>query len=612
MTHQSFHSPGATFPFRKSVTVSLAFLLLSLGLSARAEDATWTRPPLTEPNRVEMGGAWGDSYQRGLARLAKDPFTTNFVLADLNFNMERWFTNFSGDISGRFTEVTALSSTRENPQPPILREILAKIPENQKADGHFGIEMDWSQPIDSDPTSDKVKMLPLLWGNARLLLGLTAAWERFEDPRIQATARKLGDFYVNVVVERFCDPKRMDEYKKPAQYASAYVTCVFEGMEGLVRLYRLTKDERYLKTALRMADFHEEFDTLPVGHSHGSISEHEALILLYEETGDAKFLKRATTRWDAIVQGGFVNASGGVLEKFWTVFARDEGCSESDWLRLNLMLWRQTGQTRYLDMAERLMTTEYPANQWPTGGFGHRFIACDDQGPIGFKGYSQESLWCCSFHCPLGLRDLKGYLATGGTDGIRYNFPVDFKTPVQVGKTEWTVTSKALPAQDGVPVRCEVIVEGPANATTPFAIRVPEWADRVVVKALEEAVKDSRWETIPVTLKDGYASVERPLPTGTRLVIAYPARPYLEDRRCKRIEVPKTLPATLDKVALRYGPGVLVNADSGEIQPLALTVGADGALQLPKAGPKLLPWGQLTTPGDPHAFLFDVKLQAAQ
>jgi hypothetical protein len=604
MTHLSFHSPGITLPFRKSVAVSLTFLLLSLGLSARAEDAAWTRPPLTEPNRVEMGGAWGDSYQRGLARLAKDPFTTNFVLADLNFNMERWFTNFSGDISGRFTEVTALSSTRENPQPPILREVLTKIPENQKADGHFGIEMDWNQPIDADPTSDKVKMLPMLWGNARLLLGLTAAWERFEDPRIQATARKLGDFYVNVVVERFCDPKRMDEYKKPAQYASAYVTCVFEGMEGLVRLYRLTKDERYLKTALRMADFHEEFDTLPVGHSHGSISEHEALILLYEETGNAKFLKRATTRWDAIVQGGFVNASGGVLEKFWTVFDRDEGCSESDWLRLNLMLWRNTGQTRYLDMAERLMTTEYPANQWPTGGFGHRFIVCDDQGPIGFKDYSQESLWCCSFHCPLGLRDLKGYLATGGTDGIRYNFPVDFKAPVQTGKTDWTVTSKALPAQDGVPVRCEVTLEGPANATTPFAIRVPEWADRVVVKV---DGKDA-----PTTKKGGYTAFEKPLASGAKVEVAYSARPYLEDRRCKRIETPKTLPATLDKVALRYGPGVLVNADSGDVQPLTLTVGADGALQLPKDGPKLLPWGQLTTPGAPHAFLFNAKVEAGK
>jgi hypothetical protein len=572
---------------------------------SHAQDAAWTRPPLTEPNRVEMGGAWGDSYQRGLARLAKDPFTTNFVLADLNFNMERWFTNFSGDISGRFTEVTALSSTRENPQPAILREVLAKIPENQKADGHFGIEMDWSQPIDADPNSDKVKMLPLLWGNARLLLGLTAAWERFEDPRIQATARKLGDFYVNVVVERFCDPKRMDEYKKPAQYASAYVTCVFEGMEGLVRLYRLTKDERYLKTALRMADFHEAFDTLPVGHSHGSISEHEALILLYEETGDAKYLKRVTARWDAIVQGGFVNASGGVLEKFWTVFDRDEGCSEADWLRLNLMLWRNTGQTRYLDMAERLLATEYPANQWPTGGFGHRFIACDDQGPIGFKNYSQESLWCCSFHCPLGLRDLKGYLGTGGTDGIRYNFPVDFKAPVQAGKAEWTVTSKALPAQDGMPVRCEVTLDGPANATTPFAIRLPEWADRVVVKM------DGK--DVSVTRKDGYAAFEKPLTSGARLEIAYPASPYLEDRRCKRVEIPKTLPVTLDKVALRYGPGILLNADSGDIQPLALTVGADGTLQLPKAtAPKILPWSQLSNPGDPHAFLFNVRVETAK
>ena len=50
----------------------------------------------------------------------------------------------------------------------------------------------------------------------------------------------------------------------------------------------------------------------------------------------------------------------------------DEGCSESDWLRFNLQLWRFTGETRFLDMAERLLLNQYAANQCPNGGYGWR------------------------------------------------------------------------------------------------------------------------------------------------------------------------------------------------------------------------------------------------
>src|SRR5208283_1974064 len=134
-----------------------------------------------------------------------------------------------------------------------------------------------------------------------------------------------------------------------------------------------------------MADFHEAYDTLPVDHAHGSLSEHEALLLLYEDTGEVRYLQRVTNRWNRIVREGFVNPTGGVLEKFWvTGYNRDEGCAETDWLRLNLMLWQNTGDTRYLDMAERVLWNEYLANQWPDGGYGHRFIGCDDVGPFAY------------------------------------------------------------------------------------------------------------------------------------------------------------------------------------------------------------------------------------
>jgi DUF1680 family protein len=448
-------------------------------------------------------------------------------------------------------------------------------------------------------------MMPTLWGNGRLLLGLIAAHERFQDPRMLEAARKLGDFYVNVVADRFCDRQRTNEYHRPAAYAGAYVTCVYQGLEGLVRLYRATRDARYLKTARRMADFHEAFDTLPVDHSHGSLSVHGALLMLYEDTRDAKYLRRVTARWEAAVKGGYISPAGGVLEKFRvTGYNRDEGCSEADWLRLNLELWRQTGATRYLDMAERTLWCEYPANQWPSGGYGHRFFGVDAQGPFAFLKGSEESLWCCSFHGPLALHLAKAYLAIGEPQAIRYHFPVDFKAPVIVGKTEWTVVSRTLPAQPGVPVRCAVSLTTAGSAKTPFWVRVPEWADQVTVT--------QAGKPLALTSQNGYVRTPA-LASGAELEIAYHAQPRLENRRCARLETPAA-PARLENVVLRQGPYILVNTGSGDIQELTLKVDAQGKIQLPgsEAPVRLVAWPELQNPEAPHAFVFHVRLEKAQ
>ena len=278
---------------------------------------------------VLWGGVAGDVLTKGLNRLTQPPFDKDFILADVNFNQERWFTHFSGDISGRFIEVASEVSTRDKMWPEVLSSVLNEITQYQKPDGHYGKDIDWSKPIDFNPTTDKVVMMPALWGNGRLLLGLTAAAEKFSLPEALESAKKLGDFYVNTVYPRFCDPNKLDEYKQEGQYASAYVTCVFEGMEGLINLYQLTGDKKYLDTAVKFADFHEQFDVVPVGHSHGSVGQTGMLVRLYEATGNEKYLNRALARWELLVKDGYVNPAGSILEKLWVSgHTCDEGCTE--------------------------------------------------------------------------------------------------------------------------------------------------------------------------------------------------------------------------------------------------------------------------------------------
>ncbi|MDO4575284.1 MAG: glycoside hydrolase family 127 protein [Planctomycetia bacterium] len=497
------------------------------------------------PSRaVQLKGTFGIASTAGLDRLTKPPFDVPFVLADVNFNQKRWFTNFSGDISGRFLEI----GSSEIPWSKVLAEVEDEIVKYQKPEGYFGATTNWWGESDLTKDTGEANMMPILWGNGRLLLGLTAAWKASGKPATLAAAKKLGDFYVNIVKPRFCDPKRMAEYETVSPgYASAYVTCVYEGMEGLVQLYRATKEKKYLDCVCQMADFHEPFDVLPVRHSHGSLSAHEGLMMIYEETGDRKYLDRVEKRWNDAVSGGYVNVCGSILEKFWvTDDHRDEGCTESDWLRLNLLLWRSTGNDKYLDMAERLLYNGYLANQWSTGGFGHRFMGVDKKGAFSYKKYSQESLWCCSFHGPLGYYDFKRYLVVAKKGGIRLNFATDFEVPISVNGQAWKIRCRRAMLHT---IAYIVNVEGPAGASISLEIRKPNWAREVRVHRNDGPLSDAN-----------RVDPTQPIPAGTELVVLYPTELRFEDRRMRPIPAPDT-PQRLEEVAILDGPHVVLAAE---------------------------------------------------
>lgn len=574
-------------------------------------DAAWIRPTLVEGQRDQLDLYPGISLEASLKRLTQDPLDSKeFILADINFNQNRRFTNFSGDISGRYIEVCTLFSGREKMWPDTLSQVLDEVMQCQKEDGHFGIPVDWTKAIDFNPSSDQTAMMPILWGNGRLLLGLCAAADRFGRPDLLTSAKKLGDFYVNTVCPRFCDPTKVEEYKQKRQYASAYVTCVYEGMEGLINLYLKTKDKRYLDTVCKMADFHEQFDTVPEQHSHGCLSQTCALVRLYDVTGQDKYLQRAIHRWEEIVSAGYVNPTGGVSEVFTLTHTCDEGCSEGDWLRLNLLLWGDTGATKYLDMAERIYWNEIIPNQWPSGGFGHRNLAADEQGAYAFMKPLAESYWCCSFHVPWALGNMLSYLAPGSDNGIWYNFPMQFHSLANVKGQPWMITSTLSPDENKQNTLIYTVsINGSfGEPIPPFHIRVPEWAENVKVGLWKSGSKDNKVKSEILQSKvDGRKVVsiytnEIADEHGINYTIEYTITPYLEDRHFKVVDIDKAEQAGVSKltnVVVRQGQYVCMNKNSSNIEDIPM----DQLMQ------KMAPYLSMTNQADPHAFICNVLLK---
>jgi len=117
-------------------------------------------------------------------------FSDDFVLADAVPQHVRRFTEFSGDVSGRYIGALAVVAQFSGKEIPELDRVAAKLVLLQKADGHFGDPFSTGEITNSD--------MALLWGNGRLLIGLLEYHRLRPTPEVLACARRLGDCFVKL------------------------------------------------------------------------------------------------------------------------------------------------------------------------------------------------------------------------------------------------------------------------------------------------------------------------------------------------------------------------------------------------------------------------------
>ncbi len=512
--------------------------VLPLG-NASGEQGEWQYQPLRlDAPLVVLGGEVGNAASASAARLRFAPFDSlPWLRADLTGEsvtafdnqwdhiMNRPFKDYSGDISGRFIEIMAGDSRGDMDVHPAFKGLLDAVSKHQRPGGYFcasGV-IDWWKPIDyaGEGSMDKWgRMMPALWGNARLLCGLVETMRAFPaDTAIAGAARRLGDFYISMV-PRFADPQRIGEYTSTGSYAAGYVICWFPAMEGLVNLSTLTSERKYLNAAIEIAAFYDQFDRLPIDHAHGMLSCQVSLMLLYEATGDPGYLERVEKRWEELVNGGYINPAGGILEKCRVKFPRDEGCAIVDWFRLNLALGRVTGNIRYWAMAERTLHNHLIQNQGTKGGFGHRYVHCDDDGAFGFGKNFEESTWCCTYHGELGFINLRQNILVRNGGVLTCNFALDFTGKDAVGNT----TSLLRPGQKaGEVMRQRVSLAGQPGAV--IRVRWPHWADGVTAVGASDIA-------LPLEIKEGWCATAQPV---NEVEFIYNGDVYAEDRKCARL-----------------------------------------------------------------------------
>lgn len=438
-------------------------------------------------------------------------YTEEFVLADVRPSAERRFTEYSGDVSGRYVGALATAARVYGTDVPDLDALIAKVIALQKPDGYFGSTFHHEKPTDAD--------MALLWGNGRLLVGLLEYYELRKSAPVLASCRRIGDFLVHVAPMMLSTEIR--EAFGAQHFASSYI-CWTQQTEGLGNLYRVTHDIRYRRLA---EDIARVIERRAGDHVHGYLTSLRGVMGLYEATGDAQWLRQCEAAWEDITSSQDLLITGGVPEGWSPNNHRTEGCGEADWVRLNLALWRATTEPKYLAVAERAIFNELAFNQYETGDFGHRVYTETGLPSAG----AVRAWWCCTLH---GLRcfpDIQESVFRSKDGALHYDLPLDSRLKA----SPLSAFAESSLARDGS-IRITITEAG--NSVSILRMRKPLWA-----KQIEVSVNGS-----PVELHEtnGYVSLERRWSAGETVKLK-----YVMERQTTR--------AADGRVAFSHGPWLL-------------------------------------------------------
>ncbi len=502
------------------------------------------------------GSSWAvdldERFDRTLRRVQEGEaprYDDALLLADLLPRPVRRFTNFSGDLSGRY--IGALSAAAEHREIPEerLRLLVREAVRLQRSDGSFGDP--WSGPTVTDGAMAK------MWGNGRMLVGLLDFYAHAQDPGALQAARKLGDFLVSQAAT-FHEGAVLDTYSR-GRRALGYI-CWTQNIEGLAVLSRVTGDVRYRDAASEIA---ERVRRVPGQHSHGLLSSLRGILEIYRQDGNARWLRLVEDIWSAISDSRHLARTGSVAEYLETEVSRDEGCSIADWLRLSLELWRQTLDPRYLEAAERSWFNGFAMNQFSSGDFGHVYWS---ESGYGFGG--ERAWWCCTLHGLRAFPDVTDAAFREREGTLLYDFAVD----AVAQSNEFSVRAEAALRNDSaITLRVERIAGQPRG----LGVRMPPWSEGI------ELALNGR--PLEVSLRNGYLIVERSWRVGDELSVRYRMRTQLlrDGPRLGSRAVqwgPWILGVSEESDPAFFGEGLERNRAS--LEDLAEDMGADGQRSL--------------------------------
>ncbi|MHC5022795.1 MAG: glycoside hydrolase family 127 protein, partial [Planctomycetota bacterium] len=408
---------------------------------------------------------------------------------------------------------------------------------------------------------------------------------------------------------------------------------------GLVKLYRVTGERRYLELAKFFidqrgrADSHELFgeyaqDAIPVVEQSGPIGHAVRAMYLYcgmadvaKENGDTSYLAALDRIWNDMVRtklyitGGVGarhhgEAFGGAFE-LPNASAYNETCAavgNALWNHRMNMLHRDG---RYADVLERVLYNGFLAGVSMTGD---RFFYPN---PLASSGTHQRSAWfscsCCPVNVVRFVPSVAGYVYAHDEAAIFVNLFVAGSAEVRLPDNVVRITQATAYPWDG---RVVMSIEPESSGEFDIAVRIPGWArGEPVPSPLYQYVETTpagrgfsitcNGEPIEQPLVEkGYVRLHRTWKGGDTVTLDL-------DMPIRRVRADENVEPDRGRLALERGPVVycLEGVDHhGRVQNLVLPADARLAVE---ARPDLL-GGVVTITGEALALRRDEPDEAVQ
>jgi DUF1680 family protein len=346
---------------------------------------------------------------------------------------------------------------------------------------------------------------------------------------------------------------------------------------GLVKLYRVTGEKRYLDLARFFLDVRgpkgEQYNQAhikpvdqitAVGHSVRATYMYSGMADIAAIEKDNAYLNAITKIWGDIVYGkmyltGGIGATGG-NEGFADPFvlpnmsAYCETCASIGDIFFNHRLFLLHGHTKYIDVLEK---TLYNSMLSGVSLSADRFFYPN---PLESNGQHQRQAWfgcaCCPSNIARFVPAIPGYVYAVTDNELYVNLFISNTAGIMMGKRKVNISQKANFPWDG---QVEISVDPENSRKFDLMIRIPGWAHNEALPGGLYKFTDVNNEPVTVSVNgekydisvliDGYAVISRKWKQGDKVEVNFPlpVRRVIADERVKE---------DIDKVAFQRGPVV--------------------------------------------------------
>lgn len=360
---------------------------------------------------------------------------------------------------------------------------------------------------------------------------------------------------------------------------------------GLIRLFRVTGDRRYLHLARFFLDERGRAngrelygsgcqDHLPVTEQREAVGHAVRAGYLYAGmtdiaalTGDAAYTSAVTALWENVV-GKKLALTGGIGarhdgEAFGDNYelpnltAYNETCAAQANILWNHRLFLLTGEAKYIDVLERALYNGFLAGVGMDGTsfFYVNPLACDGEYPFNRDRAMSRQPWyqtsCCPTNVVRLLPSLSGYAYALRDQALYVNLYVGGKAAISLGGADISITQTTDYPWDGT-ILFDIAVSKPRAFA--LKLRIPSFAQasprgkplpgdlyRYLEESAEPVELSIAGNDSPIDIERGYAVVARVWEGNTRIRLRLPMA-------ARRVVAHAAAAELKDKVALERGP----------------------------------------------------------